>query len=133
TFSARQVALQWARAQATRRGFPPDTTKTIQIILDGEVCLEQQMRQLFPQAILTLDSRHAQERLWKVGRLLHAEGSQALAAWVEPLAALLYQGQGEELLEQLRALNFQGPGSKQKRHIHSQAIAYLHRRVALMK
>jgi hypothetical protein len=111
TFSARQVALQWARQQATRRGFPADTTKTIQIILDGEVCLEQQLRQLFPQAILTLDIRHAQERLWKVGRLLHAEGSQALADWVEPLLELLYQGQVEELLTRLRALHFGGPAA----------------------
>jgi hypothetical protein len=133
TFSARQVALQWARAQATRRGFPAATTKTIQIILDGEICLEQQLRQLFPQAILTLDIRHAQERLWQVGRLLHAEGSPQLAAWVEPLAELLYQGQGEELLQRLRALDFQGPGSKQKRQVHGKTIAYLHRRVALMK
>jgi hypothetical protein len=133
TFSSREVALQWARAQATRRGFPEDTSKTIQIILDGEVCLEQQMRKLFPKAILTLDIRHAQERLWKVGRLLHAEGSQQLADWVEPLAELLYQGQVEELLTQLRAWHFHGPGSKQKRKIHGQAIAYLEKRVELMK
>jgi len=133
TFSARQVALRWARGQATRRGFPADTTKTIQIILDGEVCLEQQMRKLFPRAILTLDIRHAQERLWKVGRLLYAEGSPKLAAWVEPLAELLYQGKGEELLEQLRAIDFQGPGSKQKRQLHRKAIAYLQRRLDLMR
>jgi hypothetical protein len=132
TFSARQVALKWARAQATRRGFPADTTKTIQILLDGEVCLEQQMRKLFPKAILTLDIHHAQERLWKVGRLLHSAGSPELAAWVEPLAELLYQGQVAELLEQLRQLSFRGPGSKQKRQIHQRALAYLQRRVALM-
>src|SRR5213078_4518975 len=89
TFSSRQVALRWARRQATRRGFAPETTKTIQIIVDGETCLQQQMRQLFPDAILTLDIRHAQERLWKVGRLLHAEGSGGLAAWVGPLLKLL--------------------------------------------
>jgi hypothetical protein len=133
TFSSRQVALKWARQQATRRGFPPDTTKTIQIILDGECCLEKQMRELFPKAILTLDIRHAQERLWKVGRLLHAEGSQELAAWVEPLQEMLYQGQAEELLGRLRALHFAGPGSKQKRKIQAQAIAYLEKRVDLMK
>jgi hypothetical protein len=133
TFSSRQVALQWVRAQATRRGFPEDTTKTIQIILDGEVCLEQQLRLLFPTAILTLDIRHAQERLWKVGRLLYAEGSRELAAWVEPLADLLYQGRVEELLEQLRTLHFQGPGSKHKRQFQSKAIAYLHKRVLLMQ
>jgi hypothetical protein len=133
TFSSRQVALQWAREQATRRGFPPDTTKTVQIILDGEVCLEQQMRKLFPNAILTLDIRHAQERLWKVGRLFHEEGSQELKDWVEPLLELLYQGRLEELLKRLHALLFAGPGSKQKRKVHGRAMAYLEKRVGLMK
>jgi hypothetical protein len=133
TFSARQVALRWARRQATRRGFPPNTTKTIQIVLDGERCLQQQMQQWFPQAILTLDIRHAQERLWKVGRLLHAEGSQQLAEWMEPLLELLYRGEVEPLLERLRGLDFAGPGSKQKRKVHGQALAYLQKRVGLMK
>jgi hypothetical protein len=72
SFSSRKEVLRWAREQATRRGFPPETTKVVQVVLDGEVCLEQQMRKLFPKAILTLDLRHAQERLWRVGRLLHA-------------------------------------------------------------
>jgi len=132
TFSSRRVALRWARQQATRRGFPEDTSKTVQILLDGETCLEQQMRQLFPRAILTLDIRHAQERLWKVGRLRHAEGSPELADWVGPLAELLYQGQVEELLGRLRALHFAGSGSKQKRKVLGQAVAYLHKRAGLM-
>jgi hypothetical protein len=133
TFSARRAALQWARQQATRRGFPPDTTKTVQIIVDGEVCLERQLRRLFPQAILTLDIRHAQERLWKFGRLLHAEGSDALAAWVEPLADRLYQGEVVGLLAQLRGLHFAGPGSKQKRKVQGQVVAYLQKRAGLMQ
>jgi hypothetical protein len=133
SFSSRKTALQWAREQATRRGFPPDTNKVVQLIVDGEICLEQQLRQLFPNAILTLDIRHAQERLWRVGRLLHAEGSAALACWVEPLEELLYQGKVEELLEQLRGIHFSGPGSKGKRQIQSKAIKYLDKRVNLMK
>src|ERR1051326_4682122 len=133
TFSSRRVALQWVREQATRRGFPPDTTRTVQVLLDGEICLEQQMRELFPKAILTLDIRHAQERLWKVGRLLHADGSQELADWVAPLKEMLYQGQVEELLAQLRALHFAGPGSKQKRKVLDGAINYLDKRQGLMK
>ena len=133
TFSSRQVALQWARQQATRRGFPPDTTKTIQIIVDGESCLEQQLRKLFPQAILTLDIRHAQERLWKVGRQIHAEGSEELAAWVEPLQQLLYEGKVEELLHRLGELQWHGPGSKAKRAVRQKAVNYLQKRQALMR
>ena len=40
TFGVRKSALEWARAQATRRGFPPGTAKTVQIVVDGETCLE---------------------------------------------------------------------------------------------
>jgi hypothetical protein len=133
TFSSRQKALQWAREQATRRGFPADTSKTVQVVVDGEICLERQLRKLFPQAILTLDIRHAQERLWRVGRLLHPEGSAALAAWVEPLAELLYQGEVQALLQQLEAVEFRGPGSKTKRATKKQAVAYLRKREGLMQ
>jgi hypothetical protein len=133
SFSCRKVALEWAREQATRRGFGPDTDKTVQIIVDGESCLEQQMRRLFPTAILTLDVRHAQERLWRVGRLLHGEGSEELAAWVEPLETLLYRGEVEKLLLRLAEVRFAGPGSKHKRQIQSKAINYLRKRESLMK
>jgi hypothetical protein len=136
TFSSRKVALRWAREQATRRGFPPETPKTVQIILDGELCLEQQMRKLFPKATLTLDIRHAQEKLWQVGRLFHAEGSTELAAWVEPLEALLYQGQIDELLERLagqwRAVAKHGPGTRAKRETLRKVYWYLRKRVKLM-
>jgi hypothetical protein len=133
TFSSRKVALQWARAQATRRGFPEDTRKTIQIVVDGESCLEQQLRKLFPQAILTLDIRHVQERLWKVGRQIHAEGSEELAAWVEPLQQLLYEGKVEELLRRLEQLQWHGPGSKGKREVRRKVVKYLQKRQELMK
>ena len=66
-----------------------------------------------------------QERLWLVGRQLHAEGSDELAAWVEPLEELLYQGKVATLLERLRGISFRGPGSKGKRKTQKKAIAYL--------
>src|SRR4051795_2469940 len=78
TFGSRKSALEWARAQATRRGFPPGTAKAVQIVVDGETCLERRLRRLFRGAILTLDIRHAQEKLWEVGRLFHREGSAEL-------------------------------------------------------
>src|SRR5512135_1684063 len=92
TFGSRKSALEWARAQATRRGFPPGTAKAVQIVVDGETCLEQRLRRLFRGATLTLDVRHAQERLWEVGRLFHREGSAELTCWVEGLEELLYKG-----------------------------------------
>jgi hypothetical protein len=136
TFGSRKKALAWAREQATRRGFPPGTTKTVQVVVDGELCLEQRLRVLFPQAILTLDIRHAQEKLWQVGRLFHAEGSDELAAWVEPLETLLYQGEVTKLVERLdRELGRvarHGPGTKVRRKKRRDVLAYLGNRLGMM-
>jgi hypothetical protein len=136
TFGSRKSALQWARAQATRRGFPPGTTKVVQIVIDGETCLEQRLRRLFRGAILTLDVRHAQEKLWEVGRLFHREGSAELTRRVEDLEELLYKGQVRALLQQLeqtmRGVSRRGPGTKAKRQMLKQVIAYLEARVKLM-
>lgn len=133
----RQRAFEWARAQATRRGFPPDTTKTVQIVVDGEKCLEQRLRKLFPNALFTLDVRHVQERLWKVGRQFHAEGSEELAQWVEPLNTLLLAGKIEDLLARLRelhdAVSRHGPNTKSKRETIAAQIAYLEPRMEMMR
>lgn len=136
TFGCRKAALRWAREQATRRGFPPETTKTVQIVIDGETCLEQRLRRLFRGAILTLDVRHAQEKLWEVGRLFHREGSMELTAWVEELEELLYKGHVRALLRRLeqalRGVSRRGPGTKGKRRLLKQVIGYLEARVKLM-
>jgi hypothetical protein len=136
TFGSRRSALEWARAQATRRGFPPGTDKTVQIVIDGETCLEQRLRRLFRGATLTLDVRHAQEKLWDVGRLFHREGSAELARWVEGLEELLYKGHVRTLLrrleQELRGVSPRGPGTKEKRRGLKQVIAYLEARVKLM-
>jgi hypothetical protein len=136
TFGSRKSALEWARSQATRRGFPPGTAKTVQIVIDGETCLEQRLRRLFRGAILTLDIRHAQEKLWEVGRLFHREGSAELTRWVEELEELLYKGHVRALLRQLeqefRDVSLRGPGTKEKREVVKKVIAYLEARVQLM-
>ena len=136
TFGSRRSALEWARVQATRRGFPPGTAKRVQIVVDGETCLEQRLRRLFRGATLTLDIRHAQEKLWEVGRLFHREGSAELTHWVEDLEALLYKGHVRTLLrrleQDLRGVGRHGPGTKAKREVLAQAIGYLGARVKLM-
>src|SRR4051812_43881003 len=136
TFGSRKSALEWARAQATRRGFPPETTKTVQIVIDGETCLEQRLRQLFRDATLTLDVRHAQEKLWEVGRLFHREGSPELACWVEDLEKLLYKGHVRTLLRRLeqarKGISPRGPGTRKKREVLKRVIGYLEARVKLM-
>ena len=136
TFGPRKSALEWARAQATRRGFPPATDKVVQIVFDGETCLEQGCRELFRGAILTLDLRHAQEKLWEVGRLFHREGSAELTRWVGELEGLLYKGHARTLVRRLeqeyRGVSPHGPGTKQKRKVLSAVIGYLGARVKLM-
>jgi hypothetical protein len=136
TFGTRRAALNWAREQATRRGFPPGTDKTVQVVFDGEECLEQRCRRLFRGAILTLDIRHAQEKLWEVGRLFHREGSAELSSWVEDLEELLYKGHVRTLLQrleqELRGVSRRGPGTKGKRQALKKVIGYLEARVKLM-
>ncbi len=82
----------WARAEATKRGFGPDTTKTVQIVVDGAKGLKGSMEPLFPKAIFTLDVCHVVEKLWALGHRFHKEGSEELKAWVEDLKELVYQG-----------------------------------------
>lgn len=136
-FGTRKAAIQWAREQATRRGFRPDTDKVVQIVIDGERCLRKEMQKLFPNAILTLDVRHAQERLWKIGRLFHEEGSQELQQWVEPLNALLLAGRVDALLERLRkilkSIPKRGPNTKNKRETLEKQIAYFEERREIMR
>jgi hypothetical protein len=136
TFGTRRAALNWAREQATRRGFPLETDKTVQIVIDGETCLEQRCRQLFPGAILTLDIRHAQEKLWEVGRLFHREGSVELTEWVKDLEELLYKGHAPTLVRRLEQefnrVSRRGPGTKGKRKALKKVIGYLNARVKLM-
>jgi hypothetical protein len=136
TFGSRRSALQWARAQATRRGFPPGTARTVQIVVDGETCLGQRLRRLFRGATLTLDVRHAQEKLWEVGRLFHREGSVELTCWVEGLEELLYKGHVRALLsrleQEMRGVSRRGPGTKEKQEVLKRVIAYLEARVKLM-
>jgi hypothetical protein len=74
--------------------------------------------------------------LWQVGRLFHAEGSDELAAWVEPLETLLYQGEVTKLLEQLDQelgrVARHGPGTKARRKKLRDVLVYLGKRQGMM-
>jgi hypothetical protein len=136
-FGKRQGVMQWAREQATRRGFGPETGKVIQIVIDGERCLRNQMQELFPDAIFTLDLRHAQERLWKAGRLFHKEDSAELEAWVKPLNDLMLAGKVDQLLKRLRKIQSsvarRGPNTKEKREGLQKHIEFYESRREMMQ
>jgi len=137
SFTGRKAAARWARAEATKRGFGPDTPRTVQIVLDGAKGLKQNLERLFPRAILTLDVCHVVEKLWEVGRRFHREGSAELTAWVEELKALLYSGRAGELVDRLRGYAQQvpvhGPGTKGRRRALAKVIGYLEPRLGMMR
>jgi hypothetical protein len=137
SFASRKHMLKWVRAEATRRGFGPKSEKLVQIIADGEVCFAKRLRKLFRKAILTLDIRHVEERLWTAGRTFHAEGSDALEAWVEELRKLLYASGGRAMLRRLRQLRQQiasrGPGTAKKREALDSVIDYIEPRCKMMR
>jgi len=137
TFAGRKAAALWARAEATRRGFGPDTTKTVQILMDGAKGLKENLKPLFPKAIFTLDVCHVVEKLWALGHHFHAEGSEELKAWVEELKALVYGGKVKKLVKRLRKLLRQapkhGPGTKRRRQALASLIGYLEPRLKMMR
>jgi hypothetical protein len=137
TFAGRKPAAQWARAEATKRGFGPHTTKTVQIVVDGANGLRDNLEPLFPSAIFTLDVCHVVEKLWTLGRHFHTEGSDALRTWVEELKDLVYAGQAEELVERLyrlwRQVPRHGPGTKARREALDALMTYLAPRLEMMR
>ncbi len=74
SYAPRKVMLAWARRQATKRGFPPDTQKRTHIVIDGELCLYEGLVKLFPKATFALDIRHLEEKIWEVGHAFHKKG-----------------------------------------------------------
>jgi hypothetical protein len=137
TFAGRKAAALWARAEATKRGFDPDTTKTVQIVIDGAKGLKHNLEAVFPNAEITLDIFHVIEKLWVLGHQYHAEGSEELKAWVEELKAWVYAGKIQELIRRLKALlarePMHGPGTKGRRQALATLIAYLEPRLAMMR
>ena len=137
TFAGRKAAALWARAEATKRGFGPDTTKTVQIVLDGAKSLKHNLKLLFPKAIFTLDVCHVVERLWALGRHFHKEGSEELKVWVEELKALVYAGKARTLVKRLEKLleqvSMHGPGTKGRRKALTTLIGYLKPRRKMMR
>lgn len=136
SYAPRWIILQWARRQATKRGFPPGTDKRIHIAIDGEICLKKGLSELFPEATFALDIIHVEEKLWKIGRVYYGEGTVEAEEWVEEMKTLLYGGRVKELLsrlrEMLKELSKRAKRDKSKREILSVVIKYLASRLDMM-
>ena len=137
TFAGRQAAARWARAEATKRGFGPDTDKTVQIVTDGAQGLMDKLEPLFPKAICTLDVCHVVEKLWSLGRHFHKEGSAELKAWVKEPKAMVYGGQAAALVKRLRdwlrQVPLHGPGTHGRRQALAKLIGYMESRLPMMR
>lgn len=136
SFAPKRHAFEYARRQATRRGFPPATKRTIQIVTDGDNDLARYAAEVFPDARHTVDVAHVVEKLWDAGSSLHREGSAEHHAWVEAQKTKLYAGRARsivaELDRHLARIPLTGPGNKFRRKKLTDVRSYIDKRVGSM-
>ena len=136
SFAPKRHAFEYARKEATRRGFPPGTKRTVQIVTDGDTDLACYAAELFPDALHTVDVAHVVEKLWDAGSSLHREGSTEHHAWVETQKTKLYAGKARsiviELDRHLARIPLTGPGNKFRRKKLTDVRNYIDKRVNSM-
>jgi len=132
SFAPKRHAVEVARREATKRGFPPGTKRTIQVVTDGDNDLSRYIAELFPDAIHTIDVMHVVEKLWDAGSSVHREGSAECRAWVEAQKDALYAGKAQkivaELDRQLLRIPRTGPGNKFRREKLAEIRGYIFKR-----
>ena len=136
SFAPKRHAFDYARREATRRGFPPGTGRTIQVVTDGDNDLRRYTAEFFPAALHTVDIAHVVEKLWDAGSSLHREGSAEHHAWVEKQKTWLYAGKAAsivaELDRHLARIPPTGPGNKFRREKLAEVRTYLDKRLDQM-
>ena len=136
SFAPKRHAFEYARREATRRGFPPGTALTIQIVTDGDNDLARYAAELFPDAKHTVDVAHVVEKLWDAGSSIHREGTPEHHAWVEKQKTALYGGKARKIVAELdRHLDripLTGPGNKFRRTKLAEVRTYIHKRLHCM-
>jgi hypothetical protein len=88
--------------EGLRRGL--DLVDRLSSVNDGAAWIERVTQTNFPQAIQIIDWSHAMERLWTVANTVYGEGQQA-ASWVEEREQELWDGQVEQVIQALDALD----------------------------
>ncbi len=73
---------------------------------DGAPWIDRITTSNYPQAIQVIDWSHAKERLWKVSKAAFGEGSLPSQQWVEKQADLLWHGHVNEVVRDLRTLDW---------------------------
>jgi hypothetical protein len=133
TFRNAEALFVWLRAEADKRGY---ATKRVVFLADGDRKLWKLQQRYFPRAQACIDWCHVAEKLWSVGETLHAEGSDALAAWVAEQTDDLRAGRAKRVVQRLQQLAAtlprSGPGTKGRRERMAQGIKYLTANLARM-
>jgi hypothetical protein len=136
SFAPKRHAVEVARREATKRGFPPGTSKTVQVVTDGDNDLARYVAELFPGALHTIDVMHVVEKLWDAGSSVHREGTPQCHAWVEAQKDALYAGNAVEIVaeldRQLAQIPRTGPGNKGRREKLTDIRGYIDKRLAGM-
>jgi len=101
SFAPKRHAVEIARREATKRGFPPGTKRVVQVVTDGDNDLARYFAELFPDATRTIDVIHVVEKLWDAGSSVHREGSEEHRAWVERQKEALYAGRAAAIVAEL--------------------------------
>jgi hypothetical protein len=134
SFAPKKRAFEVARREAIKRGFGPESGKTIQFVNDGDDDLEVYRRQYFgdyaPGTIVsTADNPHVMEYIWTAGTALYAEGSDELQAWAKKQKRRLFDSRSDLVIADLNReyalIPKQGPGNKGRRERLEKAIGYL--------
>jgi len=133
SFGPKEHVFEIGRREANKRGFGPDSKKTIQILTDGDSDLAVYRERHFPEAMHTIDVMHVVERLWSAGSALFREGSPECTRWVELQRERLYDARIHLILDDLgQALKVTpktGPGNKGKRDRLAEVKRYLENRL----
>jgi len=136
SFASKRHAVQFARREATKRGFPPDTTRVVQVVTDGDNDLARYIAESFPGATHTIDVMHVIEKLWDAGASVHREGTDEFKAWVERQTDALYAGNAAAIVvefdAQLARISRTGPGNKFRREKLTEIRNYIEKRAHQM-
>lgn len=134
SFACKRHAVEFARREATKRGFPPGTRKNVQLLTDGDEALQLYIDELFPNAIHTVDIVHVIEKLWEAGHCLFRRDRAERERWIEVQKDALYENRTADVVAELRrrhdAVPKTGPGNAQKRETLDEIATYIDKRVA---
>lgn len=131
SFASKRHAVEIARREATKRGFPPGTRKIVQVLTDGDEALQLYTAQMFPDAIHTVDIVHVIEKLWESGHCIFRKRGER-EKWVEAQKTALYENRTVDVVVELRrrldAVGRSGPGTKTKRETLDHVASYIDKR-----